>query len=87
MSNRRKPQKPDPGYVPVMSTIPSVYVNQYEFSIQDGLISVRMGRSNETHIDVTMQVNLFLDMLNKVQEEILKLTNCKSPSTEKDSNQ
>lgn len=69
MSNRKKPPQP-PAFKPTMSVIPSIYVNQYEFNIDGGLIEIRLGRRGETHADVTMAVSMLLDLCNKVQEKV-----------------
>lgn len=80
MSNRKKPATPAPGFQPSMSVVPSIYCDQYEFAIDGSLIGIRFGRRGETHADVTISLNLILDLANKVQERVIAAT--KPPAAE-----
>lgn len=73
MSNRKKPEPPKgpPPFKPTMTVVPSIFVNQFEFNIEGGFIGFRFGRQGQTHADVTMPVNLAIDMSNLIQEKIV----------------
>lgn len=79
MSNRKKPAQPQPGWKPTMTVIPSTFVDQYEFSIDNGVIGVRFGRRGETHADVTMPLSLMVDLITQVRERVVIVDNAPTP--------
>lgn len=81
MSRKRTTQK-SAGFAPTMTVIPSIYVDQYEYSIDGNLIGIRLGRRGETHADVTMPISLLLDMASKVHSSLIPAAPAAEPPPE-----
>lgn len=80
MSNRkREPQQPSG-----MPVVPRTYCNQYQYSFDGQNILLTFGEAGQSHVGVAMGMNLFLDLLNKVQESVIDIArrNANAPQSE-----
>jgi hypothetical protein len=57
-----------------MSRGPSLYTEQWEYAVNGNMIDLRFGRDGRTDAAVTLPLNTFLDLMNKVQETVINMT-------------
>ena len=70
MANRKKHDPIPQPFKPTMSVIPSTYCNQFEYVVEGNVVGIRFGRNNETHVDVTIPLELFLLLGEKARAQV-----------------
>jgi hypothetical protein len=84
VSNRRKGQPEKPATPSGMTIAPSIFANQYEYRLDNGMAIMNFGRQGETHASVTMSASLAYDMATKLVAQLMPVQppNAEEPKSE-----